>query len=91
MGRLFVFLIIFIAPYMISWAILKIVDSPTNVEYYFVVNFIPFSITLFFCFGFGDQICLKLGLYKSFKTSQKDILRNDSEWDEDYVFTASGG
>jgi len=54
MGRLLVYLIIFTSPYLISWAILKIVDTPSNTDYYFVVNFIPFMITLFFCFAFGD-------------------------------------
>lgn len=64
MGRLLVYLIIFSTPSVIGWGLLKMVKSVKITEYYFIEYFCPFLITFFFCFAFGDEICLKLGLYK---------------------------
>lgn len=67
MGRLLIYLIIFTTPTVIGWGILNSLKEPKTYEYYLFENFLPYLITGFVCFAFGDQICLKFKLYKAFK------------------------
>lgn len=63
--------------------------------------FIPYGITGFVCFAYGDLICLKLGLYQRFSKYREfgeegyDQLhlreRQNSEWEKDFVFDPKTG
>lgn len=64
---------------------------------------IPFGLTGFVCFAYGDIICLRLGLYKKFSKYSNDLTdskdewqfmqreRQNSEWDQDFVYDQDAG
>lgn len=94
-GRVCVYFLMFVIPLLIGFAILKLIDQvygkPSDYLVYLFWCLIPWGINGFICFAFGDNICLKFGLYDTFRktyttrsTTENVIavsLRNDSTWE----------
>lgn len=48
----------------------------------------------FICFAYGDQLCLRLGLYRqylSYKTNNDSIDRKGSLWETDFIYNNKTG